>query len=352
MYKYCWLLFLIFMPQLLSAIENNGLTSNEIDEKLIAVELQRTGNVKDFENLLSEVNQYKLQFNDYQRCFYNYLEQYNKALLYGFSQSLPGFNKLFISCNDLRIKIRIKNMEANILSYMKRYRESIEALDYSLSKVSEVDDKHLLTIVYSAAFIVYGYIEQYPLSLQFSELLMDESDYQSDHCKGKFNRIKIYLKEDEVRVTENEVDQVFDYCLTVKEPIYGYMMKMEWYSHLLKNKEAVTNWNKILSELQTYEEGINGVSYHYLTRHLLLIKSQIYFILGEAETISHVIEELNNQRLEGEIQWQLTNLDDPTQVYVSEILDANKISVADFVVYDARDTGQPGVRISGGIGED
>lgn len=49
--------------------------------------------------------------------------------------------------------------------------------------------------------------------------------------------------------------------------------------------------------------------------------------------LTFIDEELNNQRLEGEIQWQLTNLDDPMQVYVSEILDANKISVADFPQY-------------------
>ena len=83
-------------------------TTEQISEKLISLERQRTGNVRNFETLLSEVNQNKLQFNDYQRCLYNYLELYNKALLNGFKQSLPGFNQLFDSCDDLRIKITVK----------------------------------------------------------------------------------------------------------------------------------------------------------------------------------------------------------------------------------------------------
>ena len=49
--------------------------------------------------------------------------------------------------------------------------------------------------------------------------------------------------------------------------------------------------------------------------------------------LTFIDENLGDRELEGEIQWQLTNLDDPTQVYLSDVLDANKVSVADFPQY-------------------
>ena len=292
MYKLWYVFLMLAMSNVVLAEKSVSLSAEEIDAKLIDLELQRTGNIKNYEDLLSEVDAYKLQFNDYQRCFYNYLEQYNLALLNGFSQSLTGFQQLFKACEDPRVRIRIKNMEANIFSYMKRYKASIEALDYSLTHVSDVDDKHLLTIVYSAAFIVYSYIEQYPLSLQFSELLMDESDNPSDQCKGKYNRAKIYLKQGVVQLDEAEVNQVFDYCYSVKEPIFAYLLKMEWYSYLIKSDRNNINWEKVLKEIADHEVAISQISYPYLTRNLLLVKSQILFKLGDKDVIQHVIDEL------------------------------------------------------------
>lgn len=290
MHKLCWLFLLL--PLLAWSQVTERLLPEEIDKRLIEIERQRSGPTNTFVSLLSEVDQYKLQFSDYHRCLYNFLEQYNKAMTHGFNQSLPGFQHLYDSCDDLRIKIRVKNMEANILSYMKQYRGAIEALDYSLSHVSEVNDKHLLTMVYASAFIVYAYIEQYPLSLQFSELLMDESDLQSDQCKGKFNRVKIYLKNEEVTVTAQEVNQVFDFCYSVKEPIYAYLIKMEWYRYLLENKKDSADWAVLLKELEAHSDAINRLGYPYLSRHVLLVKSQIMFLMSNQDSLEQVMEQL------------------------------------------------------------
>ncbi|WP_154223251.1 GGDEF domain-containing protein [Marinicella rhabdoformis] len=295
MYKWWCVIVLLFVAFLSLAQEPKSLSAEEIDNILLKAEDQRTGDVKNYEKLLSEINAHKFQFNDYQRCFYHYLEQYNHALLNGFNQSLTGFKQLFEACEDPRVRIRIKNMEANIYSYMKRYKAAIEALDYSLTHVSDVDDKHLLTVVYSAAFIVYSYIEQYPLSLQFSELLMDESDKPSDQCKGKYNRAYTYMKQGNAQVDEAEINQVFDYCYSVKEPIYAYLLKLEWYSYLVKSGREDIDWNELLAEIVSHEDAINRIAYPYLSRNLLLVKSQLMFKLGDEEVKLHVIDELLNE---------------------------------------------------------
>ena len=295
MYKLWCVLGLLAVVQISMAQDVTSFSTEDIDTQLINIEKQRTGNVKDFVALLDEVNQHKLMFNDYQRCLYNYLELYNKALVSGFGQSLPGFRQLYQSCEDQRIRIRVKNMEANILSFTKQYRPSIEALDYSLNAIAEVDDKHLLTMVYSTAFIVYGYIEQYPLSLQFSELLMDESDSLSDQCKGKSNRLKIYLKQEEVKVTWQEIEQVFDYCISLKEPIYAYMLKMDWYRYLLEVSEADTDWGLVYSQIVDDEPVVNGLGYPYLSRYVLLLKFHLLFKQGDETAVQSSVEALLSQ---------------------------------------------------------
>lgn len=264
----------------------------DIDRLLIDIENQRTQGLDQLQSLLVDAANERFKFNDYQRCLYNYLELYHSALSQGYQQSLPQFEQLFDSCDDVRIKVRIKNMEANIRSFMKNYRLAIEALDYSLKHVSELNDKHLLSMTYSSAFIVYSFIEQYPLSLQFSELLMDESDLAHDQCRGKYNRVKIYLLQDDNHVNANDVQQVVDYCLSHNEGIYAYLLLFEYYDYLIHQNNSQQVAERLLEDLEAIKNEVDALEYPYLTEEWFFIQAHLFFVLEDFQAFEAMIPQL------------------------------------------------------------
>lgn len=270
------LLFQTIVCTTLEANNNKELTTHEITALINETESLRLIDIEKFKNNILYLNQYSSQFTPFQSCNFKILEIYNAAFIGNYEMAKSELIKLFNKCDNISNKVKIKTVLANIQVISHEYNQSINSLDYAISHLNQIEDKKLKLSVYSVSALVYRLINQYDLSLKFSQLVINNNPNIKFLCEAHTNINRIKINTLKVDINKSEIFDSIKLCEENNQFLLSNLLRIDWLNYILKKN----NGNKIkvqdiLSQLQKYDEQIENTGYS----NLISIKNSIFALI-------------------------------------------------------------------------
>ncbi len=267
--------------------EEDETSFNNINYLLSKTDDLRTSNAEQFSKNLGKLTKLKNSFNDSQLCYYGYLV----AFKHGFEGQYMYAKKLLLSllekcAGDIDNLVRINATLSNVYVISNEYDYAIASLDYAIEHINDVHTVELKQIVYSLAMLVYRMVNQYDLSLKFTQLLLNDNPSDILLCKALSNKYRIKLKRSEVdpKVIKDTISQ----CENSGEIIYSNLMRLDWIDYQL-NKGAFSNQKleSMLVEVHSYEEVIKNTNYTNLINIKDGLLAKIYWEMHRVDDFLH-----------------------------------------------------------------
>jgi len=260
-----------------------NLTSYQIQQLLLNTEQLRTNNVIKFKENLSDLEIIKNKFTSSQNCYYKYLKTYHDSLKGNYRKTISDLNTLAKECNDLKVKIRIHSLLANLYGISQEYKESISNLDFAVNNIDKISDTKTKILVYTAASIVYYLINQYDLSIQFSNLMIEMDVNDVALCKANVMKFNSLLKI-EKKISFNEsIPRVIENCHALGENIYAQVLNINWLNYRFKLASLDDEFKQIITEINQVNDAIDSLNYINLIGLKNSLLAKLYAKVSEPE---------------------------------------------------------------------
>ncbi|MBL4661291.1 MAG: GGDEF domain-containing protein [Alcanivoracaceae bacterium] len=259
------------------------LNDEEINQLFVTTDDIRTENYQKFSENLQILERNKKTFSPFQHCYYDYLSAYQLSLSGNFKLANEQFSVLFAKCEDIRIKIRVKALQANLYAIAGEYHKAISHLDFIISHIDDIKDITTKYYAYVPAFIVYDMVDQRELSLKFAELLIDEKPPEKYLCKGLLFKYKALMEPSYQSNLEHKIRSVIKQCKQSGEMIYAQALNVVWLKSRLRVSKTDDNFNNLLKILLESDNDIEKTKYKNLINVKNSLFAEIYEKLGNSE---------------------------------------------------------------------
>ncbi len=261
----------------------SAIATGQIDEYLEQAENIRTSDFKRFVNKLEILEGYKSRFTINQSCYYNFLLAYQLGFSGNFHKANQTLHSLFKQCDDLRIRVRIKALLANLAVISGDYQKAIENLDYPLSHVDELTDKATKHIVQMVAFIVYNIVGQDELSLKFSEMMIQDGPSDVNLCKAKVHKYRALMIQEPNIDYSQEINNTISECKNINQNLYAQFLNVSWLQFQLEHFIDTSDFSALLEQLLIAEGEIENTQYENLISIKNSLLGQLYEKLNQPE---------------------------------------------------------------------
>ena len=252
---------------------------NEIEKYLLETEAIRTTDFDLFTNNLSTITQSQIKLSVYQSCFLEYLNSYKIGYQGNFSEAKQKLNELFYGCNDLKIKIRIQALLANLNIISRNYALAIESLDYIESNFDKINDKTTRHIAYTVFFITYSLLEQWELTIKFSDLLIDDNPTEQLLCKASVNKYTALFHKGE-KIDKDQISRVINHCRNINENLFAQALNIKWLRYNVEHTDDFVKLKQFLEQLSEADNEVNQTKYKNLISLKNALYAQIYDKMG------------------------------------------------------------------------
>ena len=230
-------------------VTSEKLYQEEIYQQLIATEDVRTQDFNKFsQNLLLLIKERK-KFSKDNQCYFDYLSAYQSSFLGKFKLAIDELHQLFNKCKDLKIKVRVKALLANLYAISGDYQKAILNLDFIISNIDNIKDPTTKYFAYIPAFIVYDIVDQADLSLKFAELLINERPPEKYLCKGLLFKYKALFGTSYQNDLDSDIQSAIKLCKQAGEIIYSQAINLAWLNsrfEFVKERDGYLDLLKIL----------------------------------------------------------------------------------------------------------
>ena len=180
--------------------------TNIAEPELITAELLRLESIRLSDHLsfiagLDELASKQKYMSAYQLCHFKFLKAYQIAFTGSTQQAIDDVEAIIPHCEDLRARIRIDALIANLSALSGDYKKASQFIDYTIKKAEQTADNTSKAIAYIGASMVYNLLDQKQLSIKYSELLYDQSPNDENKCRVMYSKNMHHLDKD-VSVTK------------------------------------------------------------------------------------------------------------------------------------------------------
>jgi diguanylate cyclase (GGDEF)-like protein len=291
-------LFLLFSQLIYAGVINENTTNNikvltelELTSLIDKTETLRHIDIEKYKNNIISLNQYSSQFTPIQYCNFKLLQIYNLAFIGDFEVAKSELIKLFNQCDKISTKVKIKSVLANLQVISHEYDESINNLDYAISHLNQIKEKKLKLSVYSVSALVYRLINQYELSLKFSQLILNNNPNNNYSCDANNNINRIKVNTNQADIKDSDIIESIEQCEEIGEFLDSNMLRLDWFKYKLdKYKDDKESIQDILSQLEKHNDQIDNTGY----ANLISIKNSIFaLIYYELDQNTKMLEHAN-----------------------------------------------------------
>ena len=298
-------LFIIILIYFISHFISVGITANvlslqEIDSLLQSTEQIGTSRPQQFNNNLSKLKDNLKHFNQGQRDYYDYLIYYQQGYKGQFINSLNNFNKLYNRTQNIEIKFRSKAKIANIHIISGNITEAINALDYVLNQIKTIDNQFLKQEGYKVASTIYFLLEEFPLSQNFSNLMLNNNPNVDDYCKAVTNIGRIKLKQTPTIDAElrHSTNNAITNCEEIGDYVFSNLLKLDWLKYQLNYPSSgLGDYQTVLDELLLSNEEIEKTNYKNLINLKNGLLAETYWKLNDTKSaVRYAISTLDGSK--------------------------------------------------------
>ncbi len=267
--------------------EENETSFNNINYLLSKTDSLRTNNAEQFSKNLEKLTKLKTSFDNSQLCYYGYLVAFKQGFEGQYKDAKSLLLSLLDECaGDIDNLVRINATLSTVYVISNEYDHAIDSLDYTIEHINDVHTAELKQIVYSLAMLVYRMVNQYDLSLKFTQLLINDNPSDVLLCKALSNKYRIKLKKSEV--DSSAIEDTILQCEKSGEIVYSNLMRLDWIDFQL-NKSSFSNQKlkSILAEVHSYEEVIINTNYTNLISIKDGLLAKIYWKMHRFDEFLH-----------------------------------------------------------------
>jgi diguanylate cyclase (GGDEF)-like protein len=280
---------------------------NSISQLLNETEKIGTSNPDKYSINLTKLKKNHSKFNAFQKDFYDYLIYYKLGYTGNFKESLENFQKLFKRTEFIEIKYRAQYKIANIHIISGNIIEALNAIDYVLNNINKIDDDFLKKEGYKMAAGIYFLIEDYGLSRDFSNLILNNSTNGNDLCKALTinSRIQLKLAKQTTQELTQDIKNSIYSCESIGDYVFSNILKLDWFKFQLDSPTAnIEDYQGVLDELKLSDDEINNTKYKNLINIKSALFAKAYWKLGEQDyAINYALNTLNESQSIGNT-WQ------------------------------------------------
>ncbi|MCF6318027.1 MAG: GGDEF domain-containing protein [Proteobacteria bacterium] len=249
----------------------------EIQSVLETTEDIRLTDYPNFLKNMSSLESKQDLFTTNQNCLFQYLKNYKISYEGRFEIAKRNIKDVLSGCHDANVRIRLNSLLANISAISGDYNQAISRLDDTLSKLDETTDLQLKFHIYQAASIVYRLVDQYELSIKFSELMISENPPKKLLCKAEVNKALATFKINSIVLDDSEIKKTIDHCMQNKQIIYAKLLLLYWFAEKMQSSDSPIVYSQLLEQLYTYKDIIEGTQF----KNIIGIKNSILAQLHE-----------------------------------------------------------------------
>lgn len=261
-----------------------------ITELLLTAESKRLSNPKVFSNELKSLEKLSQSMSGFQSCHFQFLKNYELSFQGKYQIAIKSLEQLLEQCDDLRVRIRINAMLANVFAIGGQFEKSINHIDAVIENASQTTDVTSKVMAYSVASIVYNMLKQTELSKKYSQLLYQVDPSPSNLCKVEYYKVRSALINQDESFDNDGVQKIVDQCIANNNLLMAYTLLLNHYKFLLFSAPETIELVQLIEEkLSVNEDAIISIGYRNIQAMYYAIKSLVALKLerlDEAESLA------------------------------------------------------------------
>lgn len=269
-----------------------------ITEEIMRLEGLRLSDPQAFSQGLDQLDGQQGAMSAYQVCHYNFLKAYRTAFTGQALKAVEDMEQVLPLCDDLRAKIRINALIANISSISGDYLKASEQIDNAIQNANQTEDELTKSIAYSGASTVYSVMDQYDLSVNYSELLYNNSPNEENLCRLRYYQVEQMLEDPAIESDFAVISDHSAQCERSGNLLWAHTMILNHVKNQMQQSqgsEAVLN--DIDPIMDRIRPALSQTPYTNVKASFMAIESKLAFLkkdLGRARELGEQTLQLNS----------------------------------------------------------
>ncbi len=290
-----------------------------ITDELLRLESLRINNPQAFNEGLDVLSFDQVKMSSYQQCHYSFLRSYQRAFKGESKQAIDVMEKLIPSCDDLRVRVRLNALIANISVIGGNYEKASNNIDLVIQNAEQTADITTKSLAYSAAAIVYNLLDQRELGVKYSELLYNLEPTEKNLCHFNYSSNVHHLDGDNPPIDFSEIKSMSEQCLESGNLLYSQFLildNIKW--KLSKQQLDPRTIAEIDTTISQIDAEIQNSPYQNILGIFAAIKAKLNWFKGDTEKAEyHAMNSLDLNRNLGNTEQLIMALEVLENVYKS-----------------------------------
>lgn len=283
-------------PQQISKEDSSG-EPDYITNEILRLESIRLSKHQSFIAGLDQLEGDLSKMSDYQICHFQFLRAYQTAFAGNSTQAVSDLEKIIPLCDDLRARIRIHALIANITAIAGDYLKASEHVDDAIQNAEQTSDLKSKFIAYSGASVVYNLLDQKELSVKYSELLYNLEPNDENLCRVQYSKHMYHLDGDQNAPNLDSIVQISNQCRDSGNLLYAQSIVLDSIKRALSNQKNYSLQRTLIEDLVAdMRAEILLTPYKNILVNFKAIEAKLAYLNGNLEAaVAHGLEtiELN-----------------------------------------------------------
>ena len=282
---------LLFTATISQADDSSG-EPVQITEEIMRLEGLRLSDPQAFSQGLDQLDGQQGSMSAYQVCHYNFLKAYRTAFTGQALKAVADMEQVLPLCEDLRAKIRINALIANISAISGDYLKASEQIDNAIQNANQTEDELTKSIAYSGASTVYSVMDQYDLSVNYSELLYNNSPSDENLCRLRYYQVEQMLEDPAIEADFAVISNHAEQCALSGNLLWAHTMILNHVKNqLMQGNLTLAMIAQIDAILDEIRAEVSQTPYVNVKASYLSIESKLALMKNDLEQAQALGEE-------------------------------------------------------------
>jgi len=255
---------------------------NTYTHSILEAEKIRLSDPNEFSKQLKLLRLGISEMTSYQKCHLEYLNSYELAYSGQLKKAKGILQKSINDCNDLKVKVRMFGFLANLNIISGQFDKASYYIDLAVRNIEHINDQTTISLVYSAASIVYENLKQYELSANYSKLLYNIIPTQENLCKSNYFDLLNQFNLNDSFNQSGDVDEAIEGCVTSGNALYTIFIRIRYVEYRLDSRELNKSiLEQIKNELIDIEEEVIATNYKSAKAQYYAVLADVYLDMYE-----------------------------------------------------------------------
>jgi diguanylate cyclase (GGDEF)-like protein len=263
----------------------------EITDRILTTESIRLSDPKRFASEINLLETKTTEMSSYQKCHLEYLKHYQTAFEGNNTTALEGLQSMLQRCDDLRVRIRVNALIANLSVMSGDFEQTALNIDLVIQNAEQTPDKQSRIMAYSVASIVYDMLGQSELSKKYSELLYNREPNAENLCKATYFSLLAAIEKHPLSDLNENFQKAQQNCELSENHIVSAFSTVKFTENQVKHfADQVPIMETSLARLTQIEDKVEAQGYKNLKALFYGVKSKVLLQLKEYDLAKDTAE--------------------------------------------------------------